>query len=81
MRRGFTLIEILIATALFAGLMGMYGVVFFNVVSLEEYARSQRSFATDRPEGPKLRSLESGKPGLAALIGARTSCVPRMRQT
>lgn len=49
MKRGFTLIEIMIATALFAGLMGMYGVVFLNVVQLEDYARSQRSFSSVAP--------------------------------
>ncbi len=48
-QRGFTLIEVLLATVLFALLMAGYYVVFLNVVELEEYARSQRAFSTVGP--------------------------------
>lgn len=48
-RRGFTLLEILVATALFALLMGVYYTTFTDVLVLEEYARNQRSFATVGP--------------------------------
>jgi len=48
-RRGFTLLEILVATALFALLMGAYYSSFTDVLLLEEYARNQRSFATVGP--------------------------------
>ena len=48
-RRGFTLLEILVATALFALLMGAYYSTFTDVLILEEYARNQRSFATVGP--------------------------------
>jgi len=47
--RGFTLIEVIIATALFALLMSSYYVVFIRVVELEEYARSQRAFNSVGP--------------------------------
>jgi len=49
MRRGFTLIEILVATALFALLMGAYYTAFTNVLILEEYARNQRAFSSVGP--------------------------------
>ena len=47
--RGFTLIEVILATTLFALLMSSYYVVFMRVVNLEEYARDQRAFATVGP--------------------------------
>ena len=47
--RAFTLMEIMIATTLFALLMGMYYEVFTNVVQLEDYARRTRSFASVGP--------------------------------
>lgn len=49
MNRGFTLIEILVATALFALLMGAYYTAFTNVLILEEYARNQRAFSSVGP--------------------------------
>jgi len=49
MKRGFTLIEILVATALFALLMGAYYTAFTNVLILEEYARNQRAFSSVGP--------------------------------
>ena len=49
MRRGFTLLEILVSTALFALLMGAYYTTFTDVLVLEEYARNQRSFASVGP--------------------------------
>ena len=48
-RAGFTLIEIILATTLFALLMGSYYTVFLQVVELEEYARDQRSFGSVGP--------------------------------
>lgn len=47
--RGFTLIEVILATTLFALLMSSYYVVFTRVVQLEEYARDQRAFGTVGP--------------------------------
>ena len=47
--RGFTLLEVLLATVLFGFLMSGYYVVFLNVVELEEYARAQRAFSTLGP--------------------------------
>jgi len=47
--RGFTLIEVILATTLFALLMSSYYVVFMRVVNLEEYARDQRAFASIGP--------------------------------
>lgn len=47
--RGFTLLEVIIATMLFALLMSSYYVVFLNVSALEEYARSQRAFSAVGP--------------------------------
>ena len=49
MNRGFTLLEILVATALFALLMGAYYTAFTNVLILEEYARNQRAFSSVGP--------------------------------
>jgi len=49
MRRGFTLLEILVATALFSLLMGAYYSAFTNVLLLEEYARNQRAFSSVGP--------------------------------
>jgi prepilin-type N-terminal cleavage/methylation domain-containing protein len=46
---GFTLVEIIIATVLFGFLMTAYYEVFINVVELEEYARSSRSFSAVGP--------------------------------
>ncbi len=46
---GFTMIEVLIATALFAAVMGMYSVVLNNVITLEEEVRAQRSFSSIGP--------------------------------
>jgi len=48
-RRGFTLLEILVATALFSLLMGAYYTAFANVLMLEEYARTQRAFSSVGP--------------------------------
>ena len=48
-QRGFTLIEVILATTLFALLMSSYYVVFNRVVELEEYARDQRAFGTVGP--------------------------------
>ena len=47
--RGFTLIEVILATTLFALLMSSYYVVFTRVVELEAYARDQRAFGTVGP--------------------------------
>jgi len=47
--RGFTLLEVILATMLFALLMSSYYVVFLNVAQLEEYARSQRAFSAVGP--------------------------------
>jgi len=47
--RGFTLLEIILATVLFALLMSQYYQVFTGVLELEEYARDQRSFASVGP--------------------------------
>jgi type II secretion system protein J len=47
--RGFTLLEILIATVLFAMLMGAYYSVFTNVADLESYARDQRAYGSVGP--------------------------------
>ncbi len=49
MADGFTLVEVLIATALFAMVMGMYSVVLNNVITLEEEVRAQRSFSSIGP--------------------------------
>ncbi len=46
---GFTMIEVLIATALFAAVMGMYSVVLNNVITLEEEVRTQCSFSSIGP--------------------------------
>ena len=48
-QRGFTLLEILVSTALFALLMGAYYSAFSNVLMLEEYARHQRAFSSVGP--------------------------------
>jgi len=48
-QRGFTLLEIILATTLFTLLMGSYYTVFLQVVELEEYARDQRSFGSVGP--------------------------------
>jgi prepilin-type N-terminal cleavage/methylation domain-containing protein len=48
-QRGFTLIEVILATSLFALLMSSYYVVFTRVVELEEYARDQRAFGSVGP--------------------------------
>ena len=47
--RGFTLIELILATTLFAGLMTAYYEVFSGVVELEETARDQRAFGIVGP--------------------------------
>jgi type II secretion system protein J len=49
MRNGFTLLEVILATTLFALLMSSYYVVFLNVSQLEEYARDQRAFSAVGP--------------------------------
>lgn len=46
---GFTLIEVILATTLFALLMSSYYVVFTRVTELEQYARHQRAFGTIGP--------------------------------
>jgi len=46
---GFTLIEIMIATFLFSGLMAMYYDVFTGVMDLEQYARESRAFSSVGP--------------------------------
>jgi type II secretion system protein J len=48
-RRGFTLLEVILATTLFALLMSSYYVVFLNVSELEQYARQQRAFSAVGP--------------------------------
>ncbi len=48
-RRGFTLLEVVLATTLFALLMSSYYAIFMNVSELEEYARSQRAFSAVGP--------------------------------
>ena len=48
-QRGFTLIEIIIATSLFSLLMASYYSVVMNVMILEEHARDQRAFASIGP--------------------------------
>lgn len=48
-QRGFTLLEIILATVLFALLMSQYYDVFLGVVSLEEYARESRSYGSVGP--------------------------------
>jgi prepilin-type N-terminal cleavage/methylation domain-containing protein len=48
-QRGFTLIEIIIATTLFSLLMASYYSVVMNVMLLEEHARDQRAFASVGP--------------------------------
>jgi len=45
----FTLIEIMIATILFAGLMAMYYDVFTGVMDLEQHARESRAFSSVGP--------------------------------
>lgn len=47
--RGFTLMEIILATVLFSLLMASYYEVFTGVLELEEYARESRSFANVGP--------------------------------
>mgnify|MGYP002623062463 FL=1 len=47
--RGFTLLEIVLATSLFALLMGSYYTIFIHVVELEEHARSQRALGSAGP--------------------------------
>lgn len=47
--RGFTLIEIVLATTLFALLMSSYYIIVINVMTLEDVARSERSFASIGP--------------------------------
>ena len=47
--RGFTLIEIIVATSLFALLMTAYYVAFTNVLLLEEHVRDQRAYGTIGP--------------------------------
>jgi prepilin-type N-terminal cleavage/methylation domain-containing protein len=48
-RDGFTLLEVILATTLFALLMSSYYVVFLNVSQLEEYARAQRAYSAVGP--------------------------------
>jgi prepilin-type N-terminal cleavage/methylation domain-containing protein len=48
-QRGFTLVEIIIATSLFSLLMASYYTVVMNVMILEETARDQRAFASVGP--------------------------------
>jgi len=48
-RRGFTLLEVILATTLFALLMSSYYAIFLNVSELEAYARSQRAFSAVGP--------------------------------
>ncbi|HEX5135825.1 MAG TPA: prepilin-type N-terminal cleavage/methylation domain-containing protein [Planctomycetota bacterium] len=48
-RRGFTLLEVILATTLFALLMSSYYSIFLNVSDLERYARSQRAFSAVGP--------------------------------
>lgn len=48
-QRGFTLIEIIIATTLFTLLMATYYTVVMNVMILEETARDQRAFSSVGP--------------------------------
>lgn len=48
-RRGFTLLEVILATTLFALLMTSYYSIFNNVSELEAYARSQRAFSAVGP--------------------------------
>jgi len=48
-RRGFTLLEVILATTLFALLMSSYYAIFMNVSQLEQYARSQRAFSAVGP--------------------------------
>jgi len=48
-QRGFTLIEVVLATVLFALLMASYYAVFLNAVRLEEHVRSERAFGTVAP--------------------------------
>jgi prepilin-type N-terminal cleavage/methylation domain-containing protein len=48
-RRGFTLLEVILATTLFALLMSSYYAIFLNVSELEQYARSQRAFSSVGP--------------------------------
>jgi len=48
-RRGFTLLEVILATTLFALLMSSYYAIFLNVSELEQYARSQRAFSAVGP--------------------------------
>lgn len=47
--RGFTLIEIIVATTLFALLMSSYYMALSNVLLLEQAARDQRAFGTIGP--------------------------------
>jgi prepilin-type N-terminal cleavage/methylation domain-containing protein len=47
--RGFTLLEVILATTLFALLMGGYYSILINVSDLEQYARSQRAFSAVGP--------------------------------
>ena len=58
-RRGFTLLEVILATTLFALLMSSYYAIFFNVSQLEEYARSQRAFSA---VGPAILDLVASLP-------------------
>jgi len=48
-RRGFTLLEVILATTLFALLMTSYYSIFNNVSELEAYARSQRAVSAVGP--------------------------------
>ncbi len=48
-RRGFTLIEVLISTMLFAFLMGSYYAAFISIIQAEDYARDQRHFGSIGP--------------------------------
>jgi prepilin-type N-terminal cleavage/methylation domain-containing protein len=47
--RGFTLLEVVLASALFALLMSVYYLAFSNVLVLDEFARSQRAFGSIGP--------------------------------
>jgi len=47
--KGFTLLEVILATTLFALLMSSYYAIFLNVSELEQYARSQRAFSAVGP--------------------------------
>ena len=49
MKRGFTLLEVLIATILFALLMASYYTAFIQVIETEQFARESRHFGAIGP--------------------------------